>query len=551
MLLHLSIQNYALIRHLEIDFTPGLTVITGETGAGKSILIGALDLILGKRADTKALLDKSMKCIVEGTFEASREGIDIFLSSHDLDFDNPMYIRREINPQGKSRAFINDTPVKLNVLKELGAMMIDIHSQHQNLNLGDSSFQFSLIDSFAGISTMVNEYQKNFASLKEMKENLIKLEKTENEINSERDYLEFLLNELQQANLQVGESDELEKEQKLLEHAEEIKSVLLQSTQFLNEEQSGILSHLSGVNKDISKLGEYDETLQDIAGRINSTLIELSDIGDEMERYEEKIDFDPGRSEEVTDRLNLINGLLRKHQVNTIAELFEVKKNIEEKLSEGQSMEQQIERLKKQINTSYKQLEKQAGEISDKRKSVKKELENKTTVLLKALGMPDAQFSIDISDTNKPGKFGTNSMSYLFNANRGGELREVSVVASGGEKSRLMLAMKSLLSRRNVLPTIVFDEIDAGVSGIVADKVGDILEKMSAHIQVIAITHLPQIAGKGNKHFLVFKEEKEGRTQTFIKDLIPDERIMEIAKMMSGKKLSSATVESARNLLNN
>ena len=551
MLLHLSIQNYALIRHLEIDFTPGLTVITGETGAGKSILIGALDLILGKRADTKALLDKSMKCIVEGTFEASREGIDIFLSSHDLDFDNPMYIRREINPQGKSRAFINDTPVKLNVLKELGAMMIDIHSQHQNLNLGDSSFQFSLIDSFAGISTMVNEYQKNFASLKEMKENLIKLEKTENEINSERDYLEFLLNELQQANLQVGESDELEKEQKLLEHAEEIKSVLLQSTQFLNEEQSGILSHLSGVNKDISKLGEYDETLQDIAGRINSTLIELSDIGDEMERYEEKIDFDPGRSEEVTDRLNLINGLLRKHQVNTIAELFEVKKNIEEKLSEGQSMEQQIERLKKQINTSYKQLEKQAGEISDKRKSVKKELENKTTFLLKALGMPDAQFSIDISDTNKPGKFGTNSMSYLFNANRGGELREVSVVASGGEKSRLMLAMKSLLSRRNVLPTIVFDEIDAGVSGIVADKVGDILEKMSAHIQVIAITHLPQIAGKGNKHFLVFKEEKEGRTQTFIKDLIPDERIMEIAKMMSGKKLSSATVESARNLLNN
>ncbi len=496
-------------------------------------------------------MDDSAKCIVEGTFRIQKTEVFSILTENDLDKDDPMIIRREINPQGKSRAFVNDTPVTLNILKELGDHLIDIHSQHQNISLTDSSFQFLLLDSYAGITEVVKNYRIQFNNYKNALQELVKLEEAESKTASEKDYFGFLLNELEKAKMQPGEIESLEHEQKILEHAEEIKGTLRRSSEMMNHEESGVIAALSFINKELSKLGGYDEDLKELADRINSSYIELEDIAAEIDKYEEQVGFDPQRNEEVTDRLNTLYTLLRKHQVATIEELFEAKLEIENKLQKDQSLQEQIKTLKKKLENDHKTLAELAGEISEQRKKIIKDLQLKTESILHALGMPNARFKIEIEEKEPLDNNGKNKIRFLFNANRGGALLEISSVASGGEKSRLMLAMKSLLSHRNVLPTIIFDEIDAGVSGMVADKVGDILEKLSESMQVIAITHLPQIAGKGSTHFLVFKEDHQERTQTFIKKLVPEERVMEIAKMMSGKKLSSATVESARDLLNN
>ena len=551
MLLHLSIQNYALIRHLEIDFSSGLTVITGETGAGKSILLGALDLILGKRADTRVLMDNSAKCIVEGQFSANKSELDDILLKNDLDRFDPLLLRREINAQGKSRAFVNDTPVTLNILKEIGDLLIDIHSQNENLNLSDSDFQFSVIDSFAGILPEVKKYKSGFIEFRLLAERLSDLEEAEKKANAERDYLTFLSEELLQAHLKVGELQQLEQEQKILEHAGEIKGILNTVASQLSQDENGLMPKLKEISKAISKLSDFDEVLKEFSQRITSSYIDLEDLATGLSRYEENVVFDQERTEEVTERLNLINTLLRKHQVNDVDELMMVSQKIDSALLEGTSLQNEIEKIKKELANSQGLLEKEAQLISDKRKKITTEFEKQTTGILSNLGMPNASIKVDIRNSNDINRNGKDTIKLLFNANKGGELQELSLVASGGEKSRMMLTLKSLLSDKNTIPTIIFDEIDAGVSGAIADKVGDIIKHMADHMQVIAITHLPQIAGKGNDHFKVYKEDLETRTQTFIKKLTNDERVMEIAKMMSGKKMSESTVESARILLNN
>lgn len=551
MLSHISIQNYALIDSLEIDFSNGLSVITGETGAGKSILLGALDLIVGSRADTNVLRDKNTKCIVEGTFHVDAYSLESFFKNYDLDYDNISILRREINPKGKSRAFINDTPVNLSVLKELGQRLVDIHSQHQNLSLTDTSFQFTVIDSVASILADVRQYRSDFTELKRKKKELLELIEQEKQSSAERDYLEFVLNEMDEANLQLGEQEQIEQELEVLNHAEEIKSVLFSASQDIENDESGLINILGQVRSNLSKISSFSDSLKLISDRVESSLIELTDILSEIQRNEEEIEHEPGRAEEVNDRLNTLYGLQTKHRVNTVEELLQLKEDINLKLNNIQSLEIHIESLKKEIDIWNQKVNKSAGIISTKRISVLANLSSEVESSLKLLGMPNARFLVNHKLLEDAGSDGIDFVQFMFNANRGGELQELSAVASGGEKSRLMLAVKSLVSKNILLPTIIFDEIDTGVSGSVANKVGNILLDLSVTMQVIAISHLPQIAGKGNDHFLVFKENNKSTTKTKIKKLNADERIFEIAKLLSGHEVTSASVESAKHLLKN
>ncbi len=551
MLQHLSIQNYALIRHLEIDFSEGLSVITGETGAGKSILLGALDLILGKRADTRVLLDKSSKCYVEGTFQIGNYGLKALFESYDLDHDNATTISREINTSGKSRAFINDTPVKLNILKEIGEKLIDIHSQHQNLALSESDFQTAIVDNYAGITAQVRSFQIKYRNCMNLKRELQELKVAESKSKTEKDYFEFLSRELSEATIKKGEQNDIESELKILENAEEIKSVLYQSKQSLENGSGGVLNELSGINSSLAKISQLNPEFKELADRINSTYIELSDLLKEIERNEDLVNVDPSRASELNDRLNTLYALQQKHRVNTEEDLLNVGKQINDKLKSILNLESDISKTENKLNQHWKELCLVADEISKKRQNVFQKLQNEILSSLKKLGMADADFSVHHNMLEEPGPDGQDAIRFLFNANKGGVAEDISRVASGGEKSRLMLAIKSLISMKNLLPTIIFDEIDTGVSGAVADKVGDILQKLSSSMQVIVITHLPQIAGKGKDHFLVYKNTTDSSTFTNIKRLDPEERTNEIAKLLSGREVTTASVESAKNLLNN
>ncbi|MEZ5084467.1 MAG: DNA repair protein RecN [Bacteroidales bacterium] len=551
MLTHLSVKNYALIRHLEIDFKNQFSVITGETGAGKSILMGALDLILGKRADTKVLLDNMQKCVVEGTFTIKNNLLTDFFKRNDIDFEEISILRREITPQGKSRAFINDTPVNLNTLKELGDELVDLHSQHQNLVINDNEFQLLVVDSFAGIVDRVANYRDIHKTCINKQKELVALNEKEKQSLAEKDYLEFILNELTEARLTEDEQDEMEKELALLNHAEEIKSTLYQVAEALGHESTGIVLNLSSLRKQLTKISTFSESFSELNQRLESAYIELSDILSESQKIEETILHDPARIQEITDRLNLIFSLQNKHRVNSTGELLEIKKSIDKKLDDMQSQETAIEKLKREVDVLKSQTSKEAEILSEKRSLIFSELEQRLEGLLHSLGMPDAKFRILKTRLTEPGLNGIDDLQFLFNANKGGELMALSEIASGGEKSRLMLAIKSLLSQKNLLPTIIFDEIDTGVSGAVADKVGHILQQLAHSMQVIAISHLPQIAGKGNHHYLVYKETFENSTFTGIKLLNQEERIIEIAKLLSGQEITSASMESAKHLLKN
>ena len=551
MLTHLSVKNYALIRHLEIDFNSQFSVITGETGAGKSILMGALDLILGKRADTKVLLDNHQKCVVEGTFAINNYSLKRFFNQNDIDYEDITIIRREITPQGKSRAFINDTPVNLNILKELGDELVDLHSQHQNLIINDSDFQLLVVDSFADINDMVSSYKETYRGYIKQRKELASLNEREKQSLAEKDYLEFLLNELAEAQIKADEQDELENELELLNHAEEIKSTLYNVSEAFGHESTGIISNLSGLRKQLARLSSLSESFRDLSQRIEGAYIELSDIMSESQKIEESILHDPGRIQEITDRLNLIFSIQNKHRVNSTGELLEIKEGIDKKLDAMQSLEMSIEKLKMEVDALKTQILKEATIISERRSLIFADLEQRLEALLHSLGMPDAKFRIKKTKLIEPGITGIDDLQFLFNANKGGELMELSAIASGGEKSRLMLAIKSLLSQKNLLPTIIFDEIDTGVSGAVADKVGLILQQLAQTMQVIAISHLPQIAGKGDHHYLVYKETYENSTFTGIKLLNLQERIIEIAKLLSGQEITNASMESAKHLLNN
>ncbi|MCB2219182.1 MAG: DNA repair protein RecN [Bacteroidetes bacterium] len=551
MLQHLSIQNYALIEALEMDFTDGFTVITGETGAGKSILLGALNLILGKRADTTALMDKKKKCIVEATFRIGGYRLETFFENHDLDFDKQTLIRREINAGGKSRAFINDTPVNLSLLKEIGDRLVNIHSQDDQLLLGDASFQLAVIDSFAKIEAETATYHETYGLFTDLKNKLAALTEQQKQAAAEKDFLEFLYNELEEARLIPGEQEGLEEELEMINHTEEIKTTLYEAGQSLNNDDLGIINRLSEIKSNIDRISSYGQSLTDLAQRIKSAHIELTDMAREIEKLEESVSYHPGRAEEIQDRLNILYQLQSKHRVNSTEALINLVKDLEEKLNNIQTLDQELLDLAKKLEQTQKQLHQQANELTQKRTAVFNPMQKSVERTLHSLGMPDAQFMIKNELQKEPGKKGLDRILFQFNANKGQHLQDLSRVASGGEKSRLMLAIKSLISQKSLLPTIIFDEIDAGVSGAVAEKTGYILASLSKTMQVFAITHLPQIAGLGNDHLMVYKESHKSKTRTNLKRLTPDERIIEIAKLLSGHEITSASVESARHLLKN
>lgn len=550
MLSNLFIQNYALIQHLEVDFNKGFSVVTGETGAGKSILLGALNLILGKRADTSVLLDKSKKCIVEGVFDISKYKLEYFFGINDLDYDPKSIFRREVNYNGKSRAFINDTPVKLNLLKDLGERLVDIHSQTQSISFNNAAFQLAIIDNYADIGGEVADYRIKFDQYILDRNYLEKLIEEEKKLKSDQDYYRFLHNEITEAEIHHGEQEELEKELEVLSNAEEIKSKLFETSQILgNSEESNALNQLAEVRQGLNQIAKFSDKIENLSQRIESTFIELSDIAAELESLADNISHNPNRVQEVNDRLDLIYNLQNKHRVNTMEELILAGEEIASKLTNIDSMQDRIKSLDEKVKEKEKEISKLAKEISNKRKRVLSEISDQIVEKLKYLGMPFSRFEVNHELLSQVGHHGIDKVKFLFNANRGGELQELSKVASGGETSRLLLAIKSIISQKNLLPTVIFDEIDKGVSGEIADKVGNILVSLGTSMQVIAITHLPQIAGKGDSHYFVYKETDNDTTKTIIKKLNPEDRVNEIAKMLSGQKVTPASVETARTLL--
>lgn len=550
MLLKLFIENYALIDKLEIEFSDGLTVITGETGAGKSILVGALSLILGGRADTTVLSDPGRKCIVEGLVQLSRyEGLREFFSNNDIDYDDHTVIRREIAPGGKSRAFINDTPVSVTQLKELGEQLVNIHSQHSVITLNDPSFQLAVVDDYARNQPDLVKYRDLFRDYTEQGRILAGLLETEKKSKAEQDYYQFVLEELEKAALVEGEQEELEQQQEVLTHAGEIKSCLLRSIQELSGDEVSLLSVLSGIINALGTVSGYHNDIKVIVERLKSNQIDIKDILSDIEHIEPTISFDQAESDAVASRLDMIYRLEKKHLVQSVGELIAVREDIAARLGKTIRMSEQIVALEEKMAQEEGELKALATGISGKRADAIPPLEKEMVRLLTLLGMPFARFRVMIERGDVLKKDGFDRVKFLFSANKGVELNDLSKVASGGELSRLMLSIKSLLTRKNLLPTVIFDEIDSGISGEIAGKVGSILKSMSKHMQVIVITHLPQIAGKGDSHLWVYKKDSTDVTRSMIRKLTDGERVEEIARMLSNEKVSEAAVMTARELL--
>ena len=550
MIKSISIKNYALIDSIEIDFEEGFTIITGETGAGKSILMGALSLITGQRADTGVLKDPERKCVVEGNFLLTNYGLKDFFEHKELDYANETILRREISPAGKSRAFINDTPVNLNTLKELSIKLIDIHSQHESLNLNQSEFQLKVVDSFAGNSNLLKSYQTKFADYKSIKKQLEILKEEAAQSKGDFDYLNFRFDELENAKLLLNEQEELEEEAKTLNNTEEIQRNLAVIHNSLSEDEISVLSGLKEAHQAAVRTVSFLGKISPIEERLNSSYIELKDIAEEIELILGNIEYKPERVEYVNTRLNLIYTLQQKHKVSSIAELLEIKDKLDSKLQNIVSFDDRIENLSKKLENISAELEKLALSLQGERKKVFAEIEKYVAGQLTQLGMPEAKFQIGqeiLADYSISGK---DKISFLFSANKNIATQNISKVASGGEVSRLMLSIKSLLSKSIGLPTIIFDEIDTGVSGEIADKMGSIMQQMSGNMQVLSITHLPQVAAKGNTHYLVYKEESKQTSTTGIKKLSQEERLQELAKMLSGENITKEAIENAKVLLN-
>jgi DNA repair protein RecN (Recombination protein N) len=551
MLLKLYIENYALIQKLGIDLDNGFTVITGETGAGKSILVGALSLILGQRADTSVLLEKTSKCIVEGTFVIRDYGLEDFFMESELDYDPVAILRREINQNGKSRAFINDTPVNLSVLKELGDRLVNIHSQHSVVTLSKADFQLELLDDYAGHQARLTAYRTAFLRLRELLKKLRELEEKEKRLRSESDYHQFLFDELEKAALKEQELEDLENHFSVLSHAEEIKSSLTYSVHQLTASEQNEITQLAGIIHSLKSIVRYHPPIEDLLKRLESILIDFKDIAGELQKMDEQIYVSSGEMEGVRLRLDLIYRLLKKHNVQSVQELIHIQGELGSLLSETESLDDLLRELQHQVRISEDEVLNLAKEISAARSKVIPGFEKEIQILLKDLGMPSARFKINLEQVESYSMDGLDRVTFLFSANKGVPLGEVSRIASGGELSRLMLSIKSRISRKNLLPTIIFDEIDSGVSGDVAGKVGTILKEMAGHMQVIVITHLPQIAGKGTSHFWVYKEDIQDSTRSMIRKLTTDERIEEIARMVSNERVTEAAYLTARELLAN
>ncbi|MEM6522836.1 MAG: DNA repair protein RecN [Bacteroidota bacterium] len=549
MLKHLIIKNYALIKALEISPSESLNMITGETGAGKSIMLGAVGLLLGNRADTKALFDQSTKCVVEGHFDLVFHKLQKLFEQEDLDYEDISIIRREISPAGKSRAFINDTPVTLDLLKKVGLKLMDVHSQHETLNLGKSGYQISFIDAFAESSSDRRAYNKTYMRLKSAERNLESLLAESSNINKEADYEHFLLEELTSANLNSDEQKELEEQVKVMENAEDIKLKLNGVLEAMSTNDLSAIVSLQECVALLRQLSSYSENYKVLYDRLNSSYIELEDIISEIEKEEEIVDFDPERAQQTQDRLALIYNLQQKHQVPTISELLRIQEELSEKVIRFHSMDAEIEKAQAKVETIRAQALKQARALSQKRGSSFELLEAELTELLVKVGIPEAIIKIQ-SQEEELGQHGIDKVNILFSANKGVEPQEMAKVASGGEFSRLMFCVKYILAKKVSLPTVIFDEIDTGISGEIALKLGDMMKQMAKKHQVITISHLPQVAAKGDQHYFVFKDSSEDRSISKIKELNLEERVEHIAKMIGGNSPSQVAFDNAKELMN-
>jgi DNA repair protein RecN (Recombination protein N) len=549
MLVKLAVQNYALIRELDLALGKGLTIITGETGAGKSILLGALSLILGSRADSSVLLNKNEKCIVEGTFKIDDYDLEDFFASNDLDFESLSILRREINPAGKSRAFINDTPVTISLMKDLGDRLIDIHSQHQTLMLNNSSFQLNIIDSFAGTGNLLTGYKADLNNFRKLQKEYTELKEKSDKNKADLEYHQFQLSQLTDAKLRKGEQEELEKDQELLEHAEETKQILTTISSLFSNEGESVLSMIREIRTSIGKISMYLPAELNIPQRINSCMIELDDLANEVVRIGQKIEADPERLAKITGRLDTLYSLIQKHRLRNLDELIIRKEEIENTIKSIVTGDEKLSEKALVLQGLNDKLTSVAEEISSKRKSALAEIELRVTELLRQLGIPNARFKITLTRSKDFTPAGVDMADFLFSANKQTEPENIARIASGGELSRVMLSLKSMLTKNKNLPAIIFDEIDAGVSGEVADKVGQILSGMGKHMQVVNITHLPQVASRGTMHFHVYKEDSGDSTITRIKLLSPGERIQEVARLLSGSEVTENAVRNAKELI--
>jgi DNA repair protein RecN (Recombination protein N) len=546
----ISIDNYALINHLHIDFSSGLSIITGETGAGKSILLGALGLVLGNRADLSALKDTTQKCIVEVKLTIGNYKLQTFFEEADLDYEQDTIIRREILPSGKSRAFVNDTPVTLSVLNALKVKLMDVHSQHQTSELSDVNFQFTIIDALSKNQIKIGSYRRGLQQLNKIKKDLLQIEEIQREENQQYDYNLHLFKELEAAHLDAGEQEVLESSIEKLNNIEEIQLHLSEVLSLTINDEIGIQSLLASVESKLQKVAPFSKEYEEISTRITSLKIEFDDLIGELETANEHLEFNPNEADKINDRLQLIYNLQKKHYVNSIADLLTIQETLSEKLLQKENAEERITAKKKEIERIAEKLDKVAINISDARIKTVPKLKKSLEQLLSELGMKNARFSIQITPTQNYFTNGKDELQLLFSANKGGNFGELKKVASGGELSRIMLSAKKILSENTQLPTIIFDEIDTGVSGEISNKIAQIMQQMSQHMQVITITHLPQIAAKGTQHYKVFKSDINGRTTTNLKQLSPDERVLEIAEMLSGKEVSASALTHAKELLN-
>ncbi len=550
MLNSLYIQNYVLIDNLDIRFDQGFSVITGETGAGKSIILGALSLVLGQRADGKSIKNDADKCIIEATFDISNYKLEPFFQLHDLDYDAESCImRRELYRSGKSRAFINDSPVSLTLMKELGHQLIDIHSQHQNLLLGDSRFQLNVVDVMAENEILLILYRKAYRQYQSLKREQKELIEKASQSKQEEDYIRFQLEQLLDARLQSDEQSELEQELETLSHAEEIKSGLYRIENLLDGESASAVGLLKESLSISESLERYLPKAQEMTERLRSAYLDINDLAGEISGIKEDIEFNPDRMDWVNDRLNTLYSLQQKHRVTSIDALLEIQEKYEQQLQTIDSFDERLDDLNKQIVLAHDELMQQAMVLSEQRAITAKAIAAQLVKLIAPLGMPNTRFEIEMLRKPEFDNDGIDDIQFMFSANKSAPLQPVAQTASGGEISRLMLCIKAMIAGFTALPAIIFDEVDTGVSGDIADKMGDIMQELGSKMQVFAITHLPQIAAKGKAHYFVYKEDTHERTLTRIKALSVDERIREIARMLSGASLTDAAIANAKDLL--
>lgn len=551
MLRSLYIQNYALIEKLDISFETGFSVITGETGAGKSIILGAIGLLLGQRADVKAIRRGASKCIIEARFDISAYDMRSFFEDNELEYDDECILRREVQASGKSRAFINDTPVSLAQIKELGEQLIDVHSQHQNLLLNKEGFQLNVLDILAHDDAELEKYHVRYAEWKQTERELEELVLQAEKSRADEEYIRFQLEQLEDANLSEGEQEELEQEVETLNHAEEIKAGLYRVEQVLASDEGGLLSSLKDSLNTLNSLQRVYQPAKELSERMESAYIELKDISHEVSSQSDSVEFNPVRLDEVNERLNLIYSLQQKHRVQTLDELIALTEEYRGKLSDITSYDDRIAELTGRKDEQYKQVKQQAALLTKARTKAAREVEKQLAARLVPLGMPNVRFQVEIGLKKEPGLQGEDTVNFLFSANKNGMLQSISSVASGGEIARVMLSIKAMIAGAVKLPTIVFDEIDTGVSGEIADRMADMMQEMGEqNRQVISITHLPQIAARGRAHYKVYKKDNDTETNSHIRRLTNEERVEEIAHMLSGATLTEAALSNAKALLN-